>query len=76
MTATRVPATATFNRATGALWVTHADGHTEPVPAPWPVSNEFAAATALHRIGAVRLSDWGLVATKSPLRQARIELPA
>lgn len=69
-----VPALATFNRATGAMWLDYADGRTVPLPGVVRTANQ--AGAALQGIGAVRLSDWGLVVPKSPMRQARIEVPA
>lgn len=70
----RTPAVATFNRVTGAMWLTHADGrvtHLSDV-----VRDHRAASIVLARLQAVRLSDWGLVAARAPMRQARIEVPA
>ena len=68
-----IPALATFNRVTGAMWVDYSDGRT--VSMPEVVHTHHDAAVVLMRLGAVRFSDWGLVAPKSPMRQARIEVP-
>lgn len=72
ITGTLVPATATFNRASGAMWLTYADGRTANVSAS--VRTHHDAARVLASLGAVRFSDWGLVASRSPLRQARVEV--
>jgi hypothetical protein len=69
---TRVPATATFNRVSGAMWLTYADGRT--VNLSPNVTGHQAAGAVLAALGAVRLSDWGLVADRAPMRQARIEV--
>ena len=70
--APRVPATATFNRVSGAMWLTFADGRTVTVASD--VRDHRGASVALNFLGAVRFSDWGLVASKSPMRQAHIEV--
>lgn len=72
ITGTLVPATATFNRVSGAMWLTYADGRTANVSASACTRHE--AARVLAALGAVRFSDWDLVASKSPLLQARIEV--
>lgn len=72
ITGTLVPATATFNRTTGAMWLTYADGRTATVSTSAHTHHD--AARVLASLGAVRFSDWGLVASKSPMRQARIEV--
>jgi hypothetical protein len=72
ITGTLVPATATFNRTTGAMWLTFADGSTTPVSESAHTHHD--AARVLAALGAVRFSDWGLVATKSPMRQAHVEV--
>lgn len=68
------PALATFNPDTGAMWLDYADGSVTHIASD--VHNRRTAATVLAQLGAVRLSDWGLVALKAPMRQARIEVPA
>lgn len=69
-----VPALATFNPVTGAMWLDYADGRTVTLPGVVRTANQ--AGAALQGIGAVRFSDWGLVAPKAPMRQARIEVSA
>lgn len=68
-----VPAVATYNSASGAMWLEYADGRTANISAS--VQSRHAANATLARLGAVRFSDWGLVASKSPMRQARVEVP-
>ena len=69
---TRVPATATFNRVTGAMWLTYPDGRIANLATD--VTGHRDAAVVLAGLGAVRLGDWMLVASKSPLRQASVEV--
>ena len=71
--APRVPATATFNRKSGAMWLTYADGRVAHLNRDG-VRSPHAAATVLGGLGAVRLSDWMLVADRAPMSQARIEV--
>lgn len=74
ITGTLVPAVATFNRASGAMWLEYADGRLVHL-AREGVHAHPAAATVLAEIGAVRFSDWMLVADRAPMRQARVEVP-
>ena len=62
---------ATFNRETGAMWLTLADGTTRQVGT---ARRATEAGAVLAALGAVRHSDWTLVASGSPMRQARITL--
>lgn len=68
-----VPAVATYNSASGAMWLEYADGRTANISTS--VRTHHDAARVLASLGAVRFSDWGLVASKSPMRQARVEVP-
>jgi hypothetical protein len=69
---TPTAATAVFNRESAAMWLELADGTTRRVgtAADWS-----AAGAVLARLGAVRTSDWMLVASGSPMRSAHITLP-
>lgn len=70
---TRVPATAFFNRKSGVMWMTYADGRLVHL-ARAGVTGVHAACGVLAGLGAVRLSDWMLVADGAPMRQARVEV--
>lgn len=72
-TGTLAPATAFFNRTSGVMWMEYADGRLVHL-AREGVCTPHAAATVLAEIGAVRLSDWLLVASGAPMRQARVEV--
>jgi hypothetical protein len=63
---------ATFNRETGAMWLTLADGTTRRVA---DARRDTEAGAVLAGLGAVRTSDWMLVASGSPMRSAHITLP-
>jgi hypothetical protein len=65
-------ATATFNPVTGVLWVEYPDGRTARLCPD--IRTHRQAGGVLCALGAVRYSDWGLTATGSPLRTARIEV--
>ena len=62
---------ATFNRETGVMWLTLADGSTRRVGT---ARRDTEAGAVLAALGAVRTSDWMLVASGSPMRQARVTL--
>jgi len=65
--------TATFNRATGAMWLTDSNGRVTRLGDA--VHDVSTASAVLAQLGAVRVSDWGLVVDRAPMRQAQIKLP-
>jgi hypothetical protein len=69
---TTTTATATFNRETGAMWVTTLAHGRRPVGT---ARRATEAGAVLAALGAVRLTDWNLVAAGSPMRTAEITLP-
>lgn len=72
MPSTPIAATAVFNRESAAMWLELADGTTRRVGT---ARDGREAGAVLFRLGAVRTSDWMLVAAGSPLRSACVTLP-
>lgn len=61
-----------YNRDTKNLWIEHDDGSTEHLGA---AATSVAAYNMIGMAGYLRVTDWGLCAGKSPLREAQIRTP-